>query len=101
MKIFMGLVCCLMFCVNDTSYGCEWIRVRNSNVQPVIAVPQFQSPPVVWSYAQQVSVTYVPTVVYQPVVNTQVIAVPTVVYPIYAPVPVVPYGNYGYIVYKY
>ena len=100
MKIFMLLVCGLYCCIGNSSNACEWTRARNIHTQPVYApVQQFQ-PVVSWSYVQQNTVTYVPTVVYQPVVNTQVIAIPSVVYPIYAPVPVVPYF-YGYSVYRY
>jgi hypothetical protein len=100
MKIFMLLVCGLFCCVGNESSGCEWIRARSVYAQPVyVPVQQFQ-PAVSWSYVQQNSISYVPTVVYQPVVNTQVIAIPSVVYPIYAPVPVVPYF-YGYSVYRY
>jgi hypothetical protein len=102
MKIFMLLVCGLLCCAGNDTYGCDWIRARSYPVQ-VIPVQQFQAPVVAWSYVQQNVVNYVPTVVYQPVVNTQVIPVPTVIYPaypVYNPVPAAPYF-YGYNVYRY
>lgn len=102
MKMLMLLVCSLAGCWENNSYGCEWTRARYSQVQPVsFFVPQPQYPVVVWSYVQQNVVSYMPIVVYQPVVNTQVIAVPVATYPIYTTVPVVPYYSQGYTVYRY
>jgi hypothetical protein len=99
MKMFILLVCGLFCGVGNDSNACEWTRARN--VQPVYVPVQQVQPAISWSYVQQTFVNYVPIVVYQPVVNTQIIAVPSVVYPIYAPVPVVPYYNHGYTVYRY
>lgn len=99
MKIFILLVCCLACCWENNSHGCEWTKARN--VQPVYVPVQQIQPAVSWSYVQQIVFNYVPAVVYQPVINTQMVAVPSVLYPIYAPVPVVPYYNYNYPVYRY
>jgi hypothetical protein len=100
-KVCLFMVVCGLFCyVENNSMACEWIRARNVHIQPVYVPVQQIQPVISWSYVQQNSISYVPTVVYQPVINTQVIPVPTVIYPVYTPVPAAPYF-YGYNVYRH